>query len=484
MKKNIFSILCCIALTAVVVGCSPEENIVTPTGLDRTTINFEATGGSASFAITTPSAWTISAAGVEWLTIDPMSGVGNTTVNVTAANLAITQSRSVTLTISAENAPAETILVFQTGTSVPVDAGTIQGVDINSCPVETVELTIAIDGATSYQWFMNGNAISGATTNTYIVTQSGIYNVAGVNATGMGAQSPNKIVTITECILPDDAGTIQGFDENTCPARTVTLTIAEIGLAETYNWYRNGTLISGATTATYTVTQSGTYTVAGLNPTGEGALSPEKVVTINDCGDYRLTDALVGTWSVTGTILAGNPASLYDAARTIYISKIDDATLLVKEIGGINALTGENLPDNAEVTVDEAAMTLTMQATNLNCVFFTDTDGLWIAPLTADQFCDNMSLSLTIPVAQIGGGLYEAIPDAGSTIDLPSGTVPTSTVYLATVAGACAGGGLYAAGIVWTQLDNVAPSPVPESIKRPAKPARKFAESVSFSINY
>ena len=285
MKKNIFTILCSIALTAVIVGCSNDDITVTPTELDRTMINFEATGGSGNFAITTPSAWTISAGGVDWLTIDPTSGVGNATVTVTAANLAITQSRSVTLTISAENAPAETILVFQNGTSVPADAGTIQGDDINYCPVETVTLTTEILGATSYQWYMNGNAIAGATTNTYIVTQSGIYNVAGVNATGVGAQSPNKTVTIEECILPDDAGTIQGLDENTCPARIVTLTIAEIAYAETYNWYRNGTIISGATTTTYIVTQSGTYTVAGFNATGEGALSPEKEVTINDCGD-------------------------------------------------------------------------------------------------------------------------------------------------------------------------------------------------------
>jgi Cleaved Adhesin Domain. len=286
MRKNIFTILCCLALTAMAVGCSDVENPAAPdTVLDKTTISFTIAGGNENVAITTPSAWTISTGAVDWVSVTPMSGTGNATVAVTVAPNVVTKARSVTLTITAENAPAVTILVLQNGTTVPEDAGTIQGYDINTCPEETVTLTIPeLAGATSYQWYMNGNAIAGATTTSYTVTQNGIYNVAGVNQVGVGEQSPNKTVTIVECILPDDAGTIQGLDENVCPVRTVTLTIADIAYAETYNWYRNGTIISGATTTTYVVTQSGTYTVAGLNPTGEGALSPAKAVTINDCG--------------------------------------------------------------------------------------------------------------------------------------------------------------------------------------------------------
>ena len=303
MRKNIFTILCCLALTAMAVGCSDVENPAAPdTVLDKTMISFTIAGGNENVAITTPSAWTISTGAVDWVSVTPMSGTGNATVAVTVAPNVVTKARSVTLTITAENAPAVTVLILQNGTTVPEDAGTIEGDNINSCPVETVTLTIPqLAGAISYQWYMNGNAIAGATTTSYTVTQSGIYNVAGVNQVGVGEQSPNKVVTITECIPPDDAGTIQGADENVCPARTVTLTIADIAYAETYRWYRNGTLISGATTNTYVVAQSGTYTVAGFNPTAEGALSPEKEVTIVSCGDFDMEGAWYGSgWDFFG----------------------------------------------------------------------------------------------------------------------------------------------------------------------------------------
>ncbi|MDR0294642.1 MAG: hypothetical protein LBH91_00380, partial [Prevotellaceae bacterium] len=60
-----------------------------------------------------------------------------------------------------------------------------------------------------------------------------------------------------------------------------------------YQWYKNETVITGATLITYTVTQSGTYTVAGVNASGTGTPSPDHVVTITSCGD----ESIEGAWS-------------------------------------------------------------------------------------------------------------------------------------------------------------------------------------------
>jgi len=385
MRKNIFTILCCLALTAMAVGCSDVENPAAPdTVLDRTTMSFTIAGGNENVAIKTPSAWTISTGAVDWVSVTPTSGTGNATVAVTVAPNVVTKARSVTLTIAAENAPAVTILILQNGTTVPEDAGTIQGADINSCPVETVTLTIPqIAGAISYQWYMNGNAIAGATTTSYTVTQSGIYNVAGVNQVGPGEQSPNKIVTIEECVLPDAADVIQGFDKNTCPTRTVTLTIADIYYAESYNWYRNGTIISGATTTTYTVTQSGTYTVAGVNPTGEGVASPGKEVTIEVCEGVDIT----GTWYASGW-------SFFDEEDVEWIDEISI-------VGDYYALT--NFYDGADFDFPPLRI---MQDPSGDLYFETITTQLGTIPGSIFQLSGNL------PFFQTFGG-YETVDDDG-----------------------------------------------------------------------
>jgi hypothetical protein len=83
--------------------------------------------------------------------------------------------------------------------------------------------------------------------------------------------------------LPADAGAISGTAENACPAKTVDLSIKSVADATTYVWYRNGEPISDATTASYTATLSGSYTVAGKNTEGEGKQSPVHAVTIVAC---------------------------------------------------------------------------------------------------------------------------------------------------------------------------------------------------------
>lgn len=94
-------------------------------------------------------------------------------------------------------------------------------------------------------------------------------------------------------VLPGAPGAIQGANANVCPDEIVELTISVINEATSYQWYKNGAQIVGATTTTYTVTESGTYTVAGVNSAGTGTPSSSHVVTINQCDDL-----LLGTWGM------------------------------------------------------------------------------------------------------------------------------------------------------------------------------------------
>jgi len=193
----------------------------------------------------------------------------------------------------------------------PADAAAITGPDANTCPADSVILIApAIDGAEQYVWYKDGAAAATVSVSafTYTVKASGSYQVAGVNVNGEGTKSPAKVITIDEN-CPDDAtpgaGTITGDTQNICPAATVELTATDITNAVTYQWYKDGAPIASATAATYVVTESGSYTVAGVNAYDEeGAQTAEQVVTI-------VTDCTVGAAGPITATSNGLPVSNY-----------------------------------------------------------------------------------------------------------------------------------------------------------------------------
>lgn len=82
---------------------------------------------------------------------------------------------------------------------------------------------------------------------------------------------------------PAAAGAITGATANVCPAHDVSLSVGEVKNAESYQWYKDGAKITGATVTTYTATASGEYAVAGVNSVGEGTKSAAHAVTISPC---------------------------------------------------------------------------------------------------------------------------------------------------------------------------------------------------------
>lgn len=121
--------------------------------------------------------------------------------------------------------------------------------------------------------------------------------------------------------------------------RTATLSVTAQGTALTYQWYRNGVAIAGATSASYTMTnaqpaQAGTYTVTITNTLG-AALSASATLTVSDPppaptiqtqpadsvvslgGSLSLSVAVTGTgpftyqWRKDGTALTGATGSSY-----------------------------------------------------------------------------------------------------------------------------------------------------------------------------
>jgi hypothetical protein len=96
--------------------------------------------------------------------------------------------------------------------------------------------------------------ISGANTSTYIASQSGDYVVIISNANCSTTSSPLTIEVIANPATPS-------IIANGNVLSTVDTYI-------TYQWYLNGTIISGATNRSYTALVNGSYTVVVSNYAG------------------------------------------------------------------------------------------------------------------------------------------------------------------------------------------------------------------------
>lgn len=110
--------------------------------------------------------------------------------------------------------------------------------------------------------------------------------------------------------LPADAGPI---GRTTQDDGSVELSISEIARAESYRWYRDGEEIQHSEARTCLVWESGRYRVAGVNAKGEGGLSPEAVITIEQEPGFRieLHEERLTAWSVLYDICPEDSESLY-----------------------------------------------------------------------------------------------------------------------------------------------------------------------------
>jgi hypothetical protein len=284
MKKSICYLMC--GMLALSLSCEDKEEA--RFSVEYTPTSIAAAGGETSFNIQASGAWNTSKT-ASWITLAPEAGTGNQTVTVkVAANENAAQNttqRTADIHVSS-GTNTETLTITQEGKSHPSLSAPTLTSTASECPDETVLLEVTpLTGAVSYVWYRNGEVIPTVAGTSYTVTEPGTYAVAGVNVAGIEGIQSQKVVDIIPCTAPKlPAPVITGDAENTCPAETVPLEITPVDGAVSYVWYKDGEVIPDATTASYIVTEPGTYTVAGMDDTDlEGEMSDEKVVNINPC---------------------------------------------------------------------------------------------------------------------------------------------------------------------------------------------------------
>jgi hypothetical protein len=131
------------------------------------------------------------------------------------------------------------------------------------CQGGSVALQTVAGVGYQYSWMKNGmTMINPNMGNVYTATSAGSYKVKIVTPNGCVMYSNS--ITVTMLQNPSAAITAQG-PVSFCNGSSVVLTANNNANAVVYQWRKNGVNVAAATSQSYTVTQSGTYTVEIAN---------------------------------------------------------------------------------------------------------------------------------------------------------------------------------------------------------------------------
>jgi alpha-tubulin suppressor-like RCC1 family protein len=149
-------------------------------------------------------------------------------------------------------------------------------------------LTVVAAGTSplAYQWSKNGAAITGATSasltfSSLSASDAGSYAVVVSNALGSVGSSAASLAVVTPPTI-----TIQPANQTVIAGASLTLSVTATGAGPlTYQWSKNGTAISGATSPSFSLSSSaaldaGSYRVVVTTP-GASVTSNTATVTVN-----------------------------------------------------------------------------------------------------------------------------------------------------------------------------------------------------------
>lgn len=153
---------------------------------------------------------------------------------------------------------------------------TAQSSSLTKCSGNSASFSVTATGTSpiTYQWYLNGNAISGATSSTYSISQAdtsyaGDYYCVVTNSCN-SAQSLTRTLTINSA----PQITQQSTGSTLCSGSNISLSVGANGSGSlAYQWYKNSVAIAGANSSVLPIYQiasadAGTYTCTITNSCG------------------------------------------------------------------------------------------------------------------------------------------------------------------------------------------------------------------------
>ncbi|MFT3782202.1 MAG: discoidin domain-containing protein [Nibricoccus sp.] len=169
----------------------------------------------------------------------------------------------------------------------------------------------------TYQWKKNGANIAGATSATLSIASAAVSDAATYTAlvsnSAGSTLSDNAVLTVSSPVAAPTI-TTQPVSVGLTQGNAASFTVVASGTSLSYQWYKNGVAISGATARTYTIaatalSDAGNYSVVVSNSAGSVTSS-----TVSLSVAVAVVAPTITTQPVSQTVTEGNSATFSVAA--------------------------------------------------------------------------------------------------------------------------------------------------------------------------
>ncbi len=257
-------------------------------------------------------------------------GQTNPSITVTAPSATIGYTVTVTNSMGSATSNVATLTVLQPPviSTQPLTQTVFQG--------STAAFTIAATGpgtTLSYQWYKSGVAVTGATTTSYSFTTT----AADVTAspitircvvTNVAGSTPSTDAVLT-VLVPTPAITTQPVGGTTAVRSSRTFSVTATGPSLTYQWYKGGVAVSGATAASFSTVATDADFAASPVPVYVVVSNPAGTVTSN------VASLTVIAASVSGLTVTSLPAAVtVNSVSTVTVTSGNTVTFTATATGG------------------------------------------------------------------------------------------------------------------------------------------------------
>jgi hypothetical protein len=273
-------------------------------------------------------------------------------------------SGSVVVASDASNSPLSASL---SGNGMPTVSITAQPASqtVTAGQTATFSVTATGTGTLSYQWRKSGTAISGATSSTYTTPATAssdngaLFSVVVTDTTGSVTSNAGTLTVTAVPVAPSI--TTQPASQTVTAGQTATFSVTATGTSPlTYQWKKNGGVIGGATSTSYTTPATtasdngAQFTITVTNSLGNVTSNAatltvnvppsittqpaSKTVTAGQTATFTVAATGSGTityqWKKNGTTIGGATSASYTTPATTASDNGAQFTVTVSDIAG------------------------------------------------------------------------------------------------------------------------------------------------------